>query len=266
MVVIRILSAIFFIVALGLAVMLVVNINKKIEDDKYLARQESMVINKLKMIRDAQVAYLAANGKYTGSFDSLLNFIETGTLYITQTTETVEQLGYGEEKVTQVKDTVGTVNVKDSLFVIREPLLCLGNGTIKEIAVKEGSTVEENDVIAKVVTSKGKSVNIKATKSGKIETIAVKVGDEVTAQQIFANLAYPRINDLKNLPFIPDSKNNAKFELFAGKIVKGIYTVDVFEAKDTQPVNPARRKNKNENALAVGSRVEVSVSGNWGGE
>jgi len=266
MVVIRILSAIFFIVAIGLAVMLVVNINKKIEDDKYLARQESMVISKLKMIRDAEVAYLAANGKYTGSFDTLLNFIETGTLYITQITETVEQLGYGEEKVSQIIDTVGTVNVKDSLFVIREPLLCLSAGTVKEILVSEGSAVKENDVIAKVVTSKGKSVNIKATKSGKIEKIGVKEGDNVTAQQIFANLAYPRINDINSIPFIPDSKNNAKFDLFAGKIVKGIYTVDVFEAKDTQPMNPTRQKKNNENALAVGSRVEVSVSGNWGGE
>jgi hypothetical protein len=225
-----------------------------------------MVIGKLKMIRDAQVAYLAANGKYTASFDTLISFIDSGRLYITQRTETVEQLGYGEEKVTQRIDTVGTVNVKDSLFMIREPMLCLAEGTVKELLVSDGSAVNEKDVVATIVTNKGKEVKVKALTAGKIEKIAFKEGDKVTAQQILANLAYPRIADIKNLPYIPDSPNNAKFELYAGKMVKGIYTVDVFEAKDTQPINPVRRKNNNENALAVGSRTEVSVSGNWGGE
>jgi hypothetical protein len=51
--------------------------------------------------------------------------------------------------------------------------------------------------------------------------------------------------------------------LFAGKISKGNVIVDVFEAKDTAPVNPERRKKDNERALRVGSRVDVSVTGNW---
>jgi hypothetical protein len=39
--------------------------------------------------------------------------------------------------------------------------------------------------------------------------------------------------------------------------------VDVFEVKDVAPVNPVRKKNNNEKALKIGSRVDVTTSGNW---
>lgn len=263
MLVTRILSAFFFIAALGLSFVLVNNIKSKIDADKYVERQEAMVINKLKMIRDAQVAYFASNGKYTSNFDTLISFIDTGSLYITQRHELIEQQEYGEEKVTITVDTIGQVAVYDSVFIIREPMLCLTEGTVREISVSEGSSVKKDDVVATIVTSKGKSFKLKALQSGKIEKIAVKEGDQVEAQKILANLAYPRIADIKNLPYIPESKNNAKFELFAGEIVRGNVTVGVFEAVDVEPVNPERKTKKNDKALRVGSRTEVSVSGNW---
>ena len=96
-----------------------------------------------------------------------------------------------------------------------------------------------------------------------MEAISVREGQQVETSQGLARLSYRRIGNLENIAYLPESKTNAKFELFAGKVIKGNVTVDVFEAKDTQPVNPARRKNKNENALRVGSRTEVSVAGNW---
>ena len=80
----RVLSIFFFIVAIGLAYLLVKNIKSKIDEDARIERQEDLVINKLKMIRDAEVAYLATNGKYTSSFDTLISFIDTGSIYITR--------------------------------------------------------------------------------------------------------------------------------------------------------------------------------------
>jgi len=263
MLVTRILSAFFFIAAIGLSVVLVNNIKSKIDADQYIERQEALVINKLKMIRDAQVAFLSTNGKFTANFDTLIAFIDTGSLYITQRREHIEQEAYGVEKVTIFIDTIGQVGVYDSIFITREPMLCLTEGTVQEINVSEGTSVKKDEVIATIVSTKGKSVKIKALQTGKVEKIAVKEGEQVAAQKILANIAYPRIMDTKNLPFIPESKANAKFSLFAGKIVRGNVTVDVFEAKDVEPVNPARKAKKNENALRVGSRTEVSVSGNW---
>jgi hypothetical protein len=263
MVITRVLSIFFFVVAIGLAVILVKNIKSKVDEDKRIDRQEQLVINKLKMIRDAEGAYLATNGRYTGSFDTLLSFIDTGSIYITQRTENIKILAYGAEEVTIVIDTIGKVPVKDSVFVVREPLPNLADGTIQDLKMSEGSTIKKGDVIATIISNKGKSVNLRAPYNATVEKINVKEGQQVAAKETIAKLSYHRIANVATLPLLPESKNNGKFDLYAGKVTKGNVIVDVFEAKDTQPVNPLRRKNKNENALRVGSRTEVSVAGNW---
>jgi hypothetical protein len=66
---------------------------------------------------------------------------------------------------------------------------------------------------------------------------------------------------LKNLPYKPGTKK--KFEIFADKIIKGSVQVDVFEVRDPDPINPKRRADNNDKALRVGSRSEVTSTGNW---
>lgn len=263
MVITRVLSIFFFVVAIGLAVLLVSNIKSKIDEDEQIDRQEQLVINKLKMIRDAEAAYLSTNGKYTGSFDTLISFIDTGSIYITQRSEDIKILAYGAEEVTITIDTIGKVSVKDSVFVVREPLLNLAEGTIRTLDLRIGGVIKKGDLVATIISNTGKAVNVNAPFNATVEGIFVKEGQEVKANQVLAKLAYKRIGNLDNLPYLPEAKNNAKFNLFAGKVAKGNVVVNVFEAKDTKPVNPLRRKNKNENALRVGSRTEVSVAGNW---
>ncbi|MCK5370928.1 MAG: HlyD family efflux transporter periplasmic adaptor subunit [Cyclobacteriaceae bacterium] len=263
MVITRVLTAFFFIAAIGLAVVLVKNIKSKIDEDERIDRQEQLVINKLKMIRDAEIAYLATNGKYTGSFDTLISFIDTGSIYITQRTEEIKMLAYGAEEITITIDTIGKVSVKDSVFVVREPMFCLAAGTIKELNISAGTTVKRGDRVATILSNKGKTIKLKAPYNAVIESIPVREGQQVEAKSALANLSYKRIGDITNLAYLPESKSNARFDIFAGKVSKGNVVVNVFEAKDTQPINPLRRKNKNENALRVGSRTEVSVAGNW---
>ncbi len=263
MVITRVLSIFFFLVAIVLAGVLVNNIKSKIDEDKRIERQEAAVINKLKMIRDAEVAYLGTNGKYTGSFDTLISFIDTGSIYITQRREEIKMLEYGAEEVTIHIDTIGVVPVKDSIFVVREFLPSLANGIVQELNMNVGSQIKRGDVVATILSDKGKSVRVRAPYSATVEQLYVREGDEVELQGNLAKLAYKRINNIDNLPYLPETENNKEFELFASKISKGNVIVDVFEAKDVAPVNPARRKNNNENALKVGSRTEVSVSGNW---
>ena len=261
MVITRVLSIFFFVVAIGLAVVLVRNIKSKVDDDLRIDKQEQLVINKLKMIRDAEVAYLSTNGKYTGSFDTLISFIDTGSIYITQRTEEIKMLAYGAEEITVTIDTIGKVSVKDSVFVVREPLLNLTAGTVKELNMTEGGTVTKGKVIVRIISNNGKTIKLKAPYNATVESLYVREGQQVTAKQGLAKLSYKRIGNIQNLQFLPESKDNAKFELFAGKISKGNVVVDVFESKDTQPVNPLRRKQ--DNSLRVGSRTEVSVAGNW---
>lgn len=191
----RIFSISLFIVFCGLSYYLYSSIKFKIDEEKRIAAIESKVIEKLKMIREAQLAYLSVHRQYTSDWDKLTSFIDTGKFYITQKSEIIiprPHLPHLGDSVFIKIDTLGTRPVKDSIF--------------------------------------------KAEK-------------------------YPNFN-LTTLSVIPGSKGK-KFELYADRIKKGGIDVDVFEAKDVAPVNPKRRANNNEKALRVGSRTDVSTSGNW---
>ncbi len=68
------------------------------------------------MLRDAELAYQASNGKYADNWNDLKNFIQTGKIWIVQRTETTKLLEYGKEETTVTFDTLGSVAVMDSLF------------------------------------------------------------------------------------------------------------------------------------------------------
>ena len=259
----RILSVFFLLVAIVLAGYLAYSIKFKIDEDKRIANQESQVINKLKMIRDAEVAYQAVNGKYTGSWDSLINFVNTGYIFITQRNEKIVPKPYGQEEVTVTIDTIGKVDVKDSIFVVRQPVPALANGTITNLEISKGSTVKRGDLLGTIQSDKGRKLSIKSPASGTVDAVYVREGSQVQPTSGVALISYKRIDNVDNLPFIPGSKTGKKFELWAGKITKGNVPVDVFEAKDTDPVNPKRRMNNMKNALRVGSKTDVTTNGNW---
>ena len=112
----RIFTIVLFVVAIGLAYFLTASIKSDIDEAERISSTEARVINKLKMIRDAQIAYQAVHGKYTGSWDSLLGFIDTGKMYIIQKKERTYILSYGADSTIVKYDTLGTVDVRDSLF------------------------------------------------------------------------------------------------------------------------------------------------------
>ncbi len=263
----KIISIFFFVIALGLAGYLAWSINFKIEEDARIERHENKVINKLKMIRDAEMAYLANYGSYTGNWDTLVNFIDTGRLYITQRSEEIFTLDYGADSVKVTIDTIGQVSVKDSIFVTKHSVPSLLEGSIESIDVSHGQRVKKGDVLYSVRNANGKVLSMRSPQNATVQSIKGRVGQEVETEEEVVTIAYPRIDNIQNLPYLPDQKQNGnkKFELFAGKIVRGNVVVSVFEAKDTDPVNPARRKRGTEeaNPLKVGSRTDVSTAGNW---
>lgn len=112
----RIFTILFGVIAAGLAYYLFDSINSKIEETKRIARMEARIIEQLKMIREAELAYVAVNGSYTSDWDKLISFIDTGRFYITERTETVITLSYGKDSTHVEIDTLGTRSVKDSLF------------------------------------------------------------------------------------------------------------------------------------------------------
>lgn len=112
----KVLSLVFFVVAIGLGYLLWKGVDDVVEKEKRIALVEAAIIEKLQMIRDAELAYQAANGKYAGSWDSLRNFISNGKIWLVQRTETTKLLEYGKEETTVTFDTLGSVPVMDSLF------------------------------------------------------------------------------------------------------------------------------------------------------
>ncbi|WP_291779698.1 hypothetical protein [Cecembia sp.] len=112
----RILSVVFLLGALGLGYMLFRSVDNVMQEEKRIAALESRIIEKLQMLRDAQIAYIASKGEYADNWDSLRNFIEDGEIWLIERKETTTLLEYGKEETTVTYDTLGSVMVMDSLF------------------------------------------------------------------------------------------------------------------------------------------------------
>ncbi|EAZ79879.1 hypothetical protein [Algoriphagus machipongonensis] len=112
----KVLSFVFLLAALGLGYLLWKGVDDVVETEKRIALIEAAVIEKLQMLRDAELAYQASNGEYADNWNDLKNFIQTGKIWIVERKETTKLLEYGKEETTVTFDTLGSVNVKDSLF------------------------------------------------------------------------------------------------------------------------------------------------------
>lgn len=107
---------------------LVKSINGPVEFNKVKEVRYAKVIEKLKDIQAAELAYHNLNGSFTGSYDSLVRFIDTAQYAITTRRDTSfadrerniafgldpEEGGYYKEEI--IIDTIGFRSVRDSLF------------------------------------------------------------------------------------------------------------------------------------------------------
>ena len=104
------------IIAIALAFYLVSSIKYSIDEEARIDKAESLIIDNLKIIRDAQVTYQSVTGSYTSNWDSLINFVENGEIFIIQRREETVLLDYGAEETTLYLDTLGSISVVDSIF------------------------------------------------------------------------------------------------------------------------------------------------------
>ena len=114
----KILTFVFTVASLILAYSLYSSIKTSIDETNKVERMEQDIIERLKLIRDTQLAYKAVNGQYTGGWDSLTMFVDTGRFYILQRTEKIITLAYGADSTSVTIDTLGTRMVRDSLFSV----------------------------------------------------------------------------------------------------------------------------------------------------
>lgn len=112
----KIISLATLAVCVGLALFLVNSIYTSIDEADRIERMEGQIIDKLMMIREAQIGYQAVNGQYTSDWDKLKNFVDSGQFFLTSKIEHIITLDYGADSVYIEIDTLGTVAVRDSLF------------------------------------------------------------------------------------------------------------------------------------------------------
>ncbi|TAJ15704.1 hypothetical protein DMA11_00420 [Marinilabiliaceae bacterium JC017] len=105
------------------------SINRPIEFKKEYKTRSEAVIQRLKDIREAQVAYKSVHNRYTGSFDTLINFVKTDSLQLVKKegslTDSMLNEGMTEVKALALgiisRDTI-PVSVLDSLFSKTYPI------------------------------------------------------------------------------------------------------------------------------------------------
>jgi hypothetical protein len=151
----KILSIVFFVIAIGLAYYLIDSIKFSMEEEDRIARNERSVIQRLQMIRDGQIAYQAVHRQYTDDWNALLKFIEEGKIYLTQRRETIIPLEYGADSVIVEIDTLGSVPVKDSLFNERR----YPNFNLSRLPYIPGSD-KQFELFADKITRGGVQVNV----------------------------------------------------------------------------------------------------------
>ena len=264
----RILTVVFTAISLVLAWFLYDGIQSVIDTREHIDQTEAQVIERLRLIREAEVVYQEQIGHYTANIDSLVAFIQNGKVPILQRREIITQKPYGGEEVRVETDTLGYISAKERIFKKNYTLSVADNGTFVGYKVKVGDQVIRNQKAYGI--RMGDKVNEPPfPEKGVIMSLAeVTPGEALTRGKILINyydyVFNPNI-DLSKLAFVPGS-DGVKFEIFAGTVDKNGIKVDVIEVKDPKPVNPARKESNEQKArkpLRFGSRQDVSTAGNW---
>ncbi len=118
-----IIQIVLFVVAVGLAYFIYKGVQDPIDFEKVKDRRYEATIERLKDIRKAQVAYKDVYGRFTGSWDTLINFVENDSVRnvrkIGELTDSMIEEGLTERKALEmgliIRDTVKE-SVLESLF------------------------------------------------------------------------------------------------------------------------------------------------------
>ena len=121
------------------------SINGPIKFNKVKNERYTQVINRLKDIRNAQIAHKDVTGFYANNFDSLVSFIDNGIFTLIEKRDS-SYLEYNRLyridmlKEIEIIDTLGFVSVKDSLFGQNESYKMMAKvpikGTDSEFSIK----------------------------------------------------------------------------------------------------------------------------------
>ncbi len=142
------------------------SVNGPVEFNKVKEARYTKVIKNLKDIKAAELAHKELTGKYTGSFDSLVRFIDTAQFAIVSRRDTVYDdvaknkafgidEGYYLDAV--IIDTLGFTAIKDSIYKGTDRYKTMMNLPIEGVDAKfelTAGSIEKNGTIYPVFESK----------------------------------------------------------------------------------------------------------------
>lgn len=263
----KVLTVVLLAASLGLFVYLYSSVEKVIDDRREIEAKETAVIERLKLIREAQIVFNEVHGRYTANWDSLANFISNGRVPIIERKETIIQKAYGGEEVKVRFDTLGFVSARERIFKKNFNMSAAENGVFLGFNVKAGDQVLRN--------MKAYRINVGGTEKqppfpeeGTIDYLAdIAPGSEITRGRTLISYSRFQFNpniDISRIGYKPGTA--VPFDIFVGKVDKSGLKVQVIEVKDPKPDNPVRKESNEQKArkpLRFGSRTDVSTSGNW---
>lgn len=100
------------VLIIGLGYMVVESIMEPVRFNKEKDKREQAVIHKLEDIRAGELAYRKFNGKYTASWDTLVDFLKTNEFFIVKELADPNDTTFTKT----IRDTLGTIRIADSLY------------------------------------------------------------------------------------------------------------------------------------------------------
>ena len=141
-------------------------------------------IDKLKDVRDSQMAYKQITGKFANNFDDLIRFVDTAEYTITQRRDTTildkeRTKAFGVDMFSEeiLVDTLGTKLVKDSLFGGTDRYK-----TMMDVSVEGGKTAKI-DMEAGTITKNDIRIPVFEAKIAKEQLLADQPSDFVNKEK-----------------------------------------------------------------------------------
>lgn len=106
-----IVQSVLFVVIIALSYFIYESIMKPVRFNKEDGERRLVVIERLKDIRTAQLSFKSVNGRYTGSFDTLLTFLKTGKIPV------VKKIGTVPDSLTEAQALKKKIISRDTSYV-----------------------------------------------------------------------------------------------------------------------------------------------------
>ncbi|MEM7108087.1 MAG: hypothetical protein AAF519_07660 [Bacteroidota bacterium] len=264
----KIVSIAFLIGSIGLGYYLVSSVKATIDERALIAEREEAVIEKLMLIREAQIVYQEVNGTYTSDWDKLIDFVENGEYPIIQKKERVVTLSYGADSSIITIDTLEIVPARERIFRESYNVNSANNGIFRNFRLAVGEYATQGSG-AYTLNQNGKNVTHKFKNSGVVTNIQdIFEGSQVMKGDLLMTIVANKFDpntDITRLAYVP-GYDDVKFEIYAAEVDKSGSLVDVIEVKNPRPFDPTRDEDneaKNKQPLRFGSKTDVTTSGNW---